>query len=103
VYLCPLPIFMFSSAASMFPASAIESSALSQAQCTSDIKVIGPGGGSTNWVYQRMRALPRVTAGASTPLAVFRRDWVPDQMSSECGILDSPAGLELLTPDVVAL
>jgi len=50
-----------------------------------------------------MRALARVTTAATTPLAVFRRDWVPGQMSTECGVLDSPAGLELLTPDVVAL
>jgi len=47
--------------------------------------------------------LARVTPAASTPLAVFRRDWVPGQMSSACGILDSQAGLKLLTPDVVAL
>jgi len=50
-----------------------------------------------------MRALARVTRTTSTPLAVFRRDWVPGKMSSECGILDSQAGLELLTPEVVAL
>jgi len=49
-----------------------------------------------------MRALARVTTAPSTPLAVFHRNWVPGQMSSECGVLDSPAGLELLTPDVVA-
>jgi len=50
-----------------------------------------------------MRAVARITTAASTPFAVFRRDWVPGQMSSGCGILDSPAGLELLTPEVVAL
>ena len=50
-----------------------------------------------------MMALARVTTAASTPLAVFRRDGVFGQMSSWCGALDSPAGLELLTPDVVAL
>jgi len=50
-----------------------------------------------------MRGLARVTRAASTPLAVFCRDWVPGQMSSESGVLDSPAGLELLTPDLVAL
>jgi len=48
-----------------------------------------------------MRALARVSTAASTPLAVFRRDWVHGQMFSDCGVLDSPAGLELLTPDVV--
>jgi len=50
-----------------------------------------------------MRALARVTTAANTPVAVFRRDWVRGQMSSVCGVLYSPAGLELLTPDVVAL
>jgi len=94
---------MFSSDASIFPASAILSSALSQAQCTSDVKVIGPGSGSTNTGYLRMGALARVPRAASTPLAVFRRDWVPGQMSSESGVLNWPAGLELLTPDVEAL
>jgi len=103
VYLCPLTLFRFSFDASIFPASAIYSSALSQAPCTSDVNVIGPGVGSTTRVYRRMRALACVTRAPSTPLAVFRHDWVPGQMSSECGILDSPAGLELLTPDVVAL
>ena len=47
--------------------------------------------------------MARVTTAASTPLPVFRRDWVPGQRSSESGVLDSPAGLELITPDVVAL
>ena len=50
-----------------------------------------------------MRALARVTTAASTPLAVFRRDKVFSKMCSWCGVLDSPAGLELLSPDVVAL
>jgi len=50
-----------------------------------------------------MRGLARLSRAAATPLAVFRRDWVPGQMSSECGVLVSPAGLELPTPDVVAL
>jgi len=50
-----------------------------------------------------MRALARVTEAAATPLAVFRSDWVTGQMSTECGVLDSPAGLELLTPEVVVL
>jgi len=81
VYLCPLTIFMFFSNASIFLASAIKSSALSQAPCTSDVKVIGPESGSRNRVYQRIRALVRVIIVASTPLAVFRRDWVPGQMS----------------------
>jgi len=94
---------MFSSDTYIFPASAIESSALTQAPCTSDVKVIGPGSGSTNRVYQRMRAWAPVTTSVSTPLAVLCRDWVPGQMSSECDLLDSPAGLELLTPEIVAL
>jgi len=94
---------MFSSDTAKFSASAIESSTLSQALCTSDVQVVGPGSGSTNRVYQRMRALASVSTAASTPLAVFRRDWVPGQISSECGILEPPAGVELLTPDVVAL
>jgi len=47
--------------------------------------------------------LARVSTAASTPLVVFRRDWVPGKISTECGVLDSPAGLRLLIPDVVAL
>jgi len=50
-----------------------------------------------------MRAEACVTTAASTALAVFRPDWVPGQISSKCWIRDSQAGLELLTPDVVAL
>ena len=50
-----------------------------------------------------MRALARVTTAASTPVAVFRRDGVFSKMCSLCGVLDPPAGLELLSPDVVTL
>jgi len=50
-----------------------------------------------------MRVLARVTTAGNTPLVVFRRDWVPGQMSSDRGVLDWPAGRELLTRDVVAL
>jgi len=50
-----------------------------------------------------MRALARITTAASTPHPGFRREWVPHQMSSECVVLDSTAGLELLTPCVGVL
>ena len=50
-----------------------------------------------------MRALACITPASSTSLGVLRPDWVHTQMSSECGVPDSPAGLELLTPDLVAL
>jgi len=50
-----------------------------------------------------MGALAHLTTAAATPVAVFRCDWVPGEKSSECGVLDSLARLELLTPDVVAL
>jgi len=50
-----------------------------------------------------MRPLARVPIAASTPVLVFRRDWVPSQISSQCGVLYSPTGLEHLTDDVVAV
>jgi len=50
-----------------------------------------------------MTAWARISTAGSTPVAVFRRARVPGQMSSECGVLDSPARLELLTPHVVVL
>jgi len=64
----------------------IYSSALSQAPCPSDVMVNGPGSGSTNRVFQRIRALARITRAASAPLAVFRRDRVRGQMYSQCGL-----------------
>jgi len=77
--------------------------AFSQERRTSDIKVAGAGNGLTNRVYLRMRVLARVITAASAPVAIFRRELVPGQMSSCCGVLGSRGGLELLTPDVVTL
>jgi len=45
--------------------------------------------------------LARVITAASAPVAIFRRELVPGQMCSYRGVLGSPGGLELLTPDVV--
>ena len=50
-----------------------------------------------------MRVLARAITAASAPVAIFRRELVPGQMRSCRGVLGSPGGLELLTPDVVAL
>jgi len=50
-----------------------------------------------------MRVLGRVITAASAHVAIFRRELVPGQMCSCCGLLGSPGGLELLTPDVVTL
>jgi len=102
-YQRPLTIFMLASDASIFPASDMSSRAFSQERWTSDIKVAGAGSGLTNRVYWRMRVLARVITAASAPVAIFRRELVPGQMCSCCGVLGSPGGLELLTPDVVTL
>jgi hypothetical protein len=103
VHRSALTIFMFSSDAPIFPASDISLSASSQTRCTCDTKVTGRGSGFSNKVYQRMRALARVTTAASAPLAVLRRDLGSGKMSSWRGVLDSRVGLELLTPDAVVL
>ena len=50
-----------------------------------------------------MRILARAITAASAPVAVFRRELVPGQMCSCCGVLKSRGGLELLAADVVAL
>ena len=50
-----------------------------------------------------MRALAHVTTAAPTPLAVFHHNRVPGQMFSLSGLHDSPAGLKLLTSDLVVL
>jgi len=50
-----------------------------------------------------MRILARTITAASAPVAVFRRELVPSQMCSCCGVLKSPRGLELLAADGVAL
>jgi len=50
-----------------------------------------------------MRVLARVITAASAPVAIFPRELVPGQRCSYYGVLGSPEGLELLTPDVVTL
>jgi len=102
-YQRPLTIFMLASDASIFPASDMSSRAFSQERWTSDIKVVGAGNGLTNRVYWRMRVLARVITAASAPVAIFRRELVPGQMCSCCGVVGSPEGLELLTPDLMTL
>jgi len=47
--------------------------------------------------------LARNITAASAPVAIFRRELVPGRMCSCCGVLGSPGGLELQTPDVVTL
>jgi len=98
-----LTIFMLASDASIVPASDMSSRAFSQERGTSDIKVAGAGSGLTKRVYWRMRVLARDITAASAPVAIFRREIVPGQMCSCCGVLGSPGGLELLTTDVVTL
>jgi len=102
-YQRPLTMFMLASDASIFPASDMSSRAFTQERWTSDIKVAGAGSGLTNRVYWRMRVLAPVITAASAPVAIFRRELVPGQMCSCCGVLGSRGGLELLTPDVVTL
>jgi len=102
-YQRPLTIFMLASDTSIFPASDMSSRAFSQEWWTSDIKVAGAGSGLTNRVYWRMRVLARVITAASAPVAIFGYELVPGQTCSYCGVLGSPGGLELLTPDVVTL
>jgi len=102
-YQRPLTIFMPASDASIFPASDLSSRAFSQHRWTSDIKLAGAGSGLTNIVYREMRILGRPITAASAPVAVFRRELVPCQMCSCCGVFRSPGGLELLAADVVAL
>jgi hypothetical protein len=50
-----------------------------------------------------MRVLARSITAASAPVAIFRRELVCGHMFSCRCVLGSPGGLELLTPDVVAL
>jgi len=50
-----------------------------------------------------MTILTRASTAALAPVAVFRRELVIGQMCSCRAVLKSPAGLELLTADVVAL
>jgi len=50
-----------------------------------------------------MRVLARVITAASAPVAIFRHELVPGQMSLCSGVLGSRGALELLTPDVVTL
>jgi len=102
-YQRPLTIFMLAFDASIFPASDMASRAFSQEQWTSDIKVAGACSRLTNRVYWRMRVLARVITAASAPVAIFRCELVPGKMGACCGVLGSPGGLELLTPDVVTL
>jgi hypothetical protein len=102
-YQRPLTNFMLASDASIFPASDMSSRAFSQDRWTSDIKVAGAGRGLSNRVYRRMRVLASAITAASAPVAIFRRELVPGQMCSCRGGLESPGGLELLTPGVVEL
>ena len=102
-YQRPLTIFMLASDASIFPASDMSLGAFSQERWTSDLKVAGTGSGLTNKVYRRMRVLACVITAASAPVAIFRRELVPGQMCSCCGVLRLPGGLELLPLDVVTL
>jgi len=44
-----------------------------------------------------------IITAASAPVTIFRRQLVPGQMCLCCGVLASPGGLELPTPDVVTL
>jgi len=102
-YQRPLAIFMLASDALIFPASDMSSRAFSHERWTSDIKVAGAASRLTNRVYWRMRVLARVITAAAARVAIFRHELVPGQMCSSCGVLGSPGGLELLTPDVVTL
>jgi len=102
-YQRPLTIFMLASDASIIPASDMSSRGFSQQRWTSDIKVAGAGSGLTNRMYWRIRVLARVITAASAPVAIFRHELVPGQMCSCCGVLGTPGGVELLTPDVVRL
>ena len=103
MFLCLLTIFIVSSDASISPASDIWLSGFSQARCTWDVKATRPASQATNRVYQRMRALARVTTATSTPVAVFCHDGGFSRMCLSCGVLDPSTGLELLSPHVVTL
>ena len=102
VYPSKLTCLTLSSQGLIFPASEISSTALPQSMSTYDVKVTAFESGSSKRVHLSIGVLAQSNIAHSGPVAVFRLNSIAGQIPCR-GISVSPTGLELLTPDAVAL